>query len=53
MKCERELNLFFVRNSCSEKEREKVKASPARRLVMEEQDTVRAREVATRVLEGK
>ena len=53
MTCEREMDLFFVRNCYSEKEREKVKASLAYRLAMEKQDTVQAQEVATRVLEGE
>ena len=47
------MDLFFVRNCYSEKEREKVKASLAYRLAMEQQDTIQAQEVATRVLEGK
>jgi len=47
------MDLFFVRNCYSEKEREKVKASLAYRLAMEKQDTIQAQEVATQVLEGK
>ena len=47
------MDLFFVRNCYSEKEREKVKASLAYRLAMEKQDTIQAQEVATLVLEGK
>jgi hypothetical protein len=47
------MDLFFVRNCYSEKEREKVKTSQAYRLAMEKQDTIQAQEVATRVLEGK
>ena len=47
------MDLFFVRNCYSEKEREKVKNSLAYRLAMEQQDTIQAQEVATRVLEGK
>ena len=47
------MNLFFVRNCYSEKEREKVKASPAYRVAMEKDDTIQAQEIATQVLEGK
>jgi hypothetical protein len=47
------MDLFFVRNCYSEKEREKVKASPAYRLAMEKDDTVQAQEIATQVLEDK
>ncbi len=47
------MDLFFVRNCYSEKEREKVKASLAYRLAMEKDDAVQAQEIATRVLEGK
>jgi hypothetical protein len=53
MTCEREMNLFFVRNCYSEKEREKVKASAAYQLAVEKKDAVEAQEIATRVLEGK
>ena len=53
MTCEREMDLFFMRNCYTEKEREKVKASLDYRLAREKQDTIRAQEVATRVLEGK
>lgn len=53
MKCEKEMNQFFARNCYSEKEREKVKASPAYRLAMEKDDAIEAQEIATRVLEGK
>ena len=53
MTCEREMDLFFMRNCYTEKEREKVKASLDYRLAMEKQDTIQAQEVATRVLEGK
>jgi hypothetical protein len=53
MTCEREMDLFFVRNCYSEKEREKVKASLAYRQAMEQSDAIQAQEVATRVLEGK
>ncbi len=47
------MDLFFVRNCYSEKEREKVKASLAYRQAMEQSDAIQAQEVATRVLEGK
>jgi hypothetical protein len=53
MTCEREMDLFFVRNCYSEKEREKVKASLAYRLAMEKDDAIQAQEIATQVLEGK
>jgi hypothetical protein len=53
MTCEREMDLFFARNCYSQKEREKVKASPAYRLAMEQSDTIQAQEVAIQVLEGK
>ena len=53
MTCEREMDLFFARNCYSEKEREKVKASPAYRLAMEQSDAIQAQEIATRVLESK
>ena len=53
MTCEREMDLFFVRNCYTEKEREKVKASLAYRLAMEKDDAVQAQEIATQVLEGK
>ena len=47
------MDLFFVRNCYSEKERERVKASPAYRLAMEKTDAIQAQEIATQVLEGK
>jgi hypothetical protein len=47
------MNLFFVRNCYSEKEREKVKASAAYWLAMEKDDAIQAQEIATRVLEAK
>jgi hypothetical protein len=47
------MNHFFVRNCYSEKEREKVKASPAYQLAVEKSDTIEAQEIATRVLEAK
>lgn len=53
MTCEREMDLFFARNCYSENERDKVKASPAYRLAMEQSDAIQAQEIATRVLEGK
>ncbi|HEV2437045.1 MAG TPA: hypothetical protein VG077_13700 [Verrucomicrobiae bacterium] len=53
MTCEREMDLFFVRNCYSEKEREKVKATQAYRLAMEQRDAIQAQEIATQVLEGK
>jgi hypothetical protein len=53
MTCERAMNLFFVRNCYSEKEREKVKASAAYWLAMEKDDAIQAQEIATRVLEAK
>ena len=53
MTCEREMDLFFVRNCYSEKEREKVKASLAYRQAMEQSDAIQAQEIATQVLEAK
>jgi hypothetical protein len=53
MTCENEMNHFFVRNCYSEKEREKVKASPAYQLAVEKSDTIQAQEIATQVLEAK
>lgn len=53
MTCEREMDLFFVRNCYSEQERERVKASPAYRLAVEKADAIQAQEIATQVLEGK
>ena len=53
MTCENEMNHFFVRNCFSEKEREKVKASPAYQLAVEKSDTIQAQEIATQVLEAK
>lgn len=53
MTCEREMDLFFVRNCYSEKEREKVKATLAYRLAMDQRDAIQAQEIATQVLEGK
>jgi hypothetical protein len=47
-----EMNLFFVRNCYSEKEREKVQAWPAYRHAMENNDSIEAQEIATRVQEG-
>jgi hypothetical protein len=47
------MDLFFARNCYSEKEREKVKASQAYRLAVEQRDAVQAQEIATQILEGK
>ncbi len=47
------MNLFFVRNCYSEKEREKVKSSAAYQLALDKKDAIEAQEIATRVLEGK
>ncbi len=47
------MDLFFVRNCYSEKERAEVKALLAYRLAMEQQDAIQAQEIATRALEGK
>jgi len=47
------MDLFFARNCYSETEREKVKASQAYRLAMEQSDAIQAQEIATQVLEGK
>ena len=47
------MDLFFVRNCYSEKEREKVKASLAYRHAMEQSDAIQAQEIATQVLEAK
>ena len=48
-----EMDQFFMRNCCFEKDREKVKASPAYQLAEEMNDATQAQEVATRILEGR
>jgi len=53
MTFETEMNQFFSRNCYSEKEREKVKAWPAYRCAVENDDTIAAQEIATQVQEGK
>ncbi len=53
MTCEREMNLFFVRNCYSEKEREKVKSSAAYQLAVEKNDATQAQEFACRILEER
>ena len=53
MTFENEMDQFFVRNCYSEKERLRVKVCLPYRLAAENNDTVQAQEIATRVLEGK
>jgi len=53
MTFEKEMDQFFMRNCYAEKEREKVKASPAYQLAAQMNDTTQAQETATRILEGK
>ena len=53
MTFETEMNQFFVCNRYSEKERETVKAWPAYRCVVENDDTIKAQEIAAQVQEGK
>jgi hypothetical protein len=53
MTCEKEMNLFFVRNCYSEKEREKVKQSAAYQLAVEKNDATQAQEFACRILEDR
>ena len=47
------MNLFFVRNCYSEKEREKVKQSAAYQLAVEKNDATQAQEFACRILEDR
>ena len=53
MTFEKEMDQFFTRNCCFEKEREKVKASPAYRRAADKNDAIEAQEIATQVLEDK
>ena len=53
MTCENEMNHFFARNCYSEKERVKVRASPAYQLAVEKSDIIQAQEIATQVFEAK
>jgi hypothetical protein len=53
MTFETEMNQFFARNCYSEKERDKVQASPAYRRAMESNDSIEAQEIATQIQEGK
>ena len=52
MSFETEMDQFFIRNCYLEKEREKVKASPAYQAAAEMNDVTQAQETATRILEG-
>jgi hypothetical protein len=52
MTFETEMDQFFARNCYSEKQRFRVKACPSYRLAAENNDTIQAQEIATRVLEG-
>jgi len=52
MTFETEMDQFFGRNCYSEKERLRVKACPHYRRAAENNDTIQAQEIATRVLEG-
>ena len=51
MTFEKEMDQFFMRNCYFEKDRVKVKASPAYRLAADRNDAVEAQEIATRVIE--
>ncbi len=53
MNFEKEMDQFFTRNCYFEPAREKVKALPAYQRAAENDDTVAAQEIATRVLEGR
>lgn len=52
MTFEKEMDQFFMRNCYFEKERVKVKASPAYRLAADNNDAIEAQEIATRVIEA-
>jgi hypothetical protein len=52
MTFETEMDQFFARNCFFEKDRERVKASPAYRQAVELDDIIQAQEIATRVIEG-
>jgi hypothetical protein len=51
MSFDREMDLFFMRNCYFEKDRERVKASPAYRRAEDEGDAMQAQEIATQILE--
>jgi len=52
MNFENSMDQFFKRNCYYEKDRERVKASPAYQLAAEKNDTTKAQEIATRILES-
>jgi hypothetical protein len=51
MSFDREMDLFFMRNCYFEKDRERVKASPAYRRAEDDGDAMQAQEIATQILE--
>jgi hypothetical protein len=53
MTFEREMDQFFMRNCYFDKDRERVRATPAYRQAEAQEDITQAQEVATRVLEAK
>jgi hypothetical protein len=53
MTFENEMDQFFARNCCFEKERLRVKASPSYRLATENNDIIQAQEIAAQVLEDE
>jgi hypothetical protein len=53
MSFKNEMDIFFMRNCCSENERAKVKACPQYKLAEERNDVTHAQEVAMQVMEGK
>ena len=48
-----EMDVFFIRNCYSERERSKIKSSRQYRLAEESNDFVHAQEIAMQVAEGK
>jgi hypothetical protein len=53
MTFDKEMDLFFMRNCYSEKERELVKVWPAYQLARDKNDPTEGQEIATQVLETK
>ena len=53
MSFDREMDLFFMRNCYFDKDRERVKASPAYQRAEDDGDATKAQEVATQILERK
>jgi hypothetical protein len=52
MSSKTEMDQFFARNCYSEKERDKVQASPAYRRAVESNDSIEAQEIATQIQES-